>query len=362
MAMKSVGKKFEVNDELIQKLDKGEIKFSDLDPETEAAVGVYLDAIPEEAAPADVNAVAQPAVIDTEVKQDEPVKPPKGFVDGSKYKEKADAASDFENKWKADRRRIAELEAALAAKNAEPVAAPTVDHVWSDVAQVDLHKTVAELKRELDGFKTERVKTLEEARAEKLSAVNETELIMLRSNPMFKDAVPADKTMEKMEAEYSEFYYATGATAEDATNVKKYFEDPNFRKEMEAKGVKPPKDFEKINTILQVKAIRDKHRSVDPDFKLSDAYVHYMAKSNKLSAVLVEERLKGAAQVADRLHANANETITMQPGSTSGATQDSWSDAAMMDWMTKHPHPKTKDEKATFNRICAILDERAAAI
>jgi hypothetical protein len=270
-------------------------------------------------------------VTDTEVKQDEPVKPPKGFVEGSRFKEKADEASDYQNKWKADRKRVLELEAALAAKNAAPIETPTVDHVWSDSAQLDIHKTVAELKQEIASFKTERVKTLEEAHAEKMSAVNETELILLRTDPLFKDAVPADKTMEKMEAEYSEFYYATGATAEDATNVKKYFEDPNFRKEMEAKGVKPPKDFEKINTILQVKAIRDKHRAVDPEFKLSDAYVHYMAKSNKLSAVLSEERLKGAAQVADRLHANANETITMQPGATSGATQDSWSDAAMMD-------------------------------
>src|SRR4051812_30969906 len=124
MAMKSVGKKFEVNDELIQKLDKGEINFSDLDPETEAAVGAYLEAIPEEAASAD-KAVAQPSVTDPVVKQDEPVKPPKGCVEGTKFKAKADEASDFENKWRADRRRVEELEAKLKARELEPIKPPS---------------------------------------------------------------------------------------------------------------------------------------------------------------------------------------------------------------------------------------------
>jgi hypothetical protein len=181
---------------------------------------------------------------------------------------------------------------------------------------------------------------------------------MLRSDPLFKDSIPSEGSLEQMEATYAEFYYATGATEKDASNVKKFFEDPNFRKEMEAKGVKAPKDFEKINTVLQVKALRDKYRSVDPDFKLSDAYVSFMAKSNKLPSMFVEERLKGAAQVADKLHSIGNETITLQPGSTSGATQDDWSDAKMIEWMNTHPHPKTKDEKATFARIEAILDAR----
>jgi hypothetical protein len=65
--------------------------------------------------------------------------------------------------------------------------------------------------------------------------------------------------------------------------------------------------------------------------------------------------------VADKLHSIGNETITLQPGATSGATQDSWSDAQMLKWMNEHPHPKTKDEKATYARIEAILDERDRA-
>jgi hypothetical protein len=114
------------------------------------------------------------------------------------------------------------------------------------------------------------------------------------------------------------------------------------------------------HVVDQVKALRDKYRAVDPDFKMTDAYVSFMAKSNKLPSMFVEERLKGAAEVADKLHGIANETITMQPGLTSGAVQDSWSDAQMLKWMNEHPHPKTKDERATFARIEGILDQRAA--
>lgn len=359
--MKSVGKKEEVNDELIRKLDKGEITFADLDPETQNDVGAYLDKLDDSAA-STTEDIPPEAQLETDLEEgtqdDEPVKPPKGFVEGSKYKEKADKASDFENKWKAEQRLRLELEEKLKLKDAQPIEAPSLAEAWSDQGQIELHKTVKELKQKLDRYEGDRKKTLEEARAEKISAQNETELQMLRSNKLFKDVVPSDGNLEQMEAEYSKFYYATGATAEDATNVKKYFEDTEFRKGLEAKGVKAPKDFEKINTILQVKALRDKYRSVDPDFKLTDAYVNFLAKNKKLESVLVDERLKGAADVANKLHGIANETITMQPGSTTGASQDSWSDAQMLKWMNEHPHPKTKDEKATFARIEAIMDER----
>ena len=361
MAQKSVGNKqhFEVNDDLIAKLDKGDIKFSDLDEATNAAVGVYLDKM-DETAPDEVPAAQTPAT-ETVVTQDEPVKPPKGFVEGSRFKEKADEASDYKNKWLADQRRLRELEEKLKTKDLPPIEKPSLETVWSDGAQVDLHQGFAELKRKVEAWEADQTKTLTEIKAEKLAAMNETELVMLRSNPLFRDSIPAGKTMEKMEEEYSAFYFATGATAEDATNVKKYFSDASFRKEMESKGVKPPEDFEKINTVLQVKAIRDKFRSADPEFKMSDAYVHFMAKNDKLSAVLTGERLKGAAQVADKLHGIANETITMQPGLTSGATQNDWSDAQIGKWLDEHKHPKTKDEVATYNRICAILDEREKA-
>jgi hypothetical protein len=185
---------------------------------------------------------------------------------------------------------------------------------------------------------------------------------MLRADPLAKTIVPAGKSLKQMEAEYSDFYYATGATAEDATNVKKFFEDSNFRKEMEAKGVKAPKDFESINTVLQVKAIRDKFRVADPDFKMTDAYVHYMAKNNKLSAMVTDAQLKGAAQMADKIHGIAHETITMQPGLTSGTTQNDYSDAQINAWFDSHPSgPKTAQEKEAFKRICEILDARQEA-
>ncbi len=363
MAQKSVGNKqhLEVNDDLIAKLDKGEINFSDLDEATNTAVGAYLDKM-DETAPDEDPAAKTPATEIEVAQENEAVKPPKGFVDGKRFKETADKASDFENKWKADRNRIVELEAALAAKNQEPIAAPGLDHVWSDEAQVTLHTKFAELERKVASFEGERKQTLEEAKAERMEAVNETELNMLRSNPLSKDIVPVGKSMKQMESEYSKFYYATGATKEDATNVKKFFTDPAFRKEMESKGVKEPENFESINTILQVKAIRDKFKSADPDFKMTDAYVHFMAKSDKLSTMLTGERLKGAAQVADKLHGIANETITMQPGNTSGATQNDWSDAQIGKWLDEHKHPKTKDEVATYNRICSILDEREKAV
>jgi hypothetical protein len=355
--MKSVGKKYEVNDELIQKLDKGDLKWSDLDPETEAAAGAYLDKL-DTSAPETPD--AQTIQGEPEIKQEESVTPPKGFVDGKRFKEKADAASDFENKWRSEQRARLELEAKLKAKEQEPIQAPTLDKVWTDEAQIDLHTKFAELQRKVESFEGERKQTLEEARAEKLSAQNETEMQMLRSNPLFKSAIPTEGNLEQIEKVYADFFYATGATAQDATPVKKYFEDTEFRKSLEAKGVKAPKDFEKINNILQVKALRDKYRQVDPDFKMTDAYVSFMAKSNKLPSMFVEERLKGAAEVADKLHGIANETITMTPGLTSGAVQDSWSDAQMLKWMNEHPHPKTKDERATFARIEGILDQRAA--
>lgn len=359
MAQKSVGTKYEVNDELMKKLDSGEIDMKTLDPETFAAVETYLDEKSDKAAPEEPP-VAQPTADEpgqnATQDENEATKPPKGFVEGSRFKQVADKASDMENKWKAEQRRRVELEAKLASKEAPAVEKPDPTRVWSDDHQVDLAATVSALKAKVEAFENERRETLEKSRDLLKASQDEIELGMLRSK--FGDAAPKDMNLEEIEKAYTDFYYATGATAEDASNVDKFFKDANFRKEMEAKGVKAPKNFEQMNTLLQAKALRDKFAAVDPDFKLTDAYVHLLAKQDKLSAMMTDAELKGAAKVAEKMHNIANETITMQPGLTSGTNAAEWSNAQIQDWLDKHPHPKTKDEIATFNRICQLLDAR----
>lgn len=352
--MKSAyAKEVKVTDELIKDLDSGEVDMAELgkvNPVLFKALGEHLDNL-------DQTANAQPTEVVVPL-ESEPA--PKGFVDGKKFKEKADEASDYQNKWKSSQERLRKLESLLAEKEKVPVKAPEPGTVWTDEFQVEQARKMAELEQKLDEAIRLPREENERNRAEIREDMDNTELKILGSK--FKD-LAVTEPIAKMEARYSEFYYAVAGIDEkgnpkDPEAVSKFFSDPEFRKGIEAKGVKAPADIEQVNKILKIKAIREKYQKIDPDFTLTKAHAVYLAENNKLDSMFMEAELKGAAKIADKLHASANETITMQPGLTSDTTQDGWSDAQINDWLDKHPHPKTKDEKATFKRIGELLDSR----
>ncbi len=340
-----------VTDEILEKLDKGGpqamLELAKSDPALYQAVDAHLEKLEQAAPEASPEPVIEKAPDEKEV--------PKGFVPGDKYKKKADEASDFENKWKATLKRLQELEVKKPAEEKTPTPAIEPGKVWTEEHQTGLAVTVAQLQAELAEIKGSRKALDDSERTVLQETLDNADFQLLGAD--FKE-FRTEETLAQMEDRYAKFFYATGATAEDTSPVGKFFSDKAFREGLEAKGVKAPKDFEQLNTILQVKALRDKLKIADPDTKLSDAYAVYMSRNKKLSARLDQARLEGAAQVADRIHNNANETINMSPGSTSGTTANDFSEAQMNEWLNQHPHPKTPTELATFKRIEAYLDEK----
>jgi hypothetical protein len=339
-------KPIEVTDDMLQKLESGELNFGDLDEATLAAVDAKLaglETVPEDSG---VEAEGTPPV---DPAAPAPTTPPETPA--------TPQPSEDEQALAAAREERREIEARKPRSDAaaEP---PKIDpaKVWEDDHQVNQAEALAKLQKDFEEYKAANSRGLSEREAKVKDMEDEADFRLLQSQfPEFKST----EKLSAMETRYGKFFYGVGATAEDPKPVQRYFSDPTFKAECEAKGFKFDKaDFDKVNSLLSLRAKRDALQKVDPEATLADAHVIALRRSNKLQAMLAQERNKGAAELADQVHAGMNRVVTPPIGGGQNQTNVSGfnSEAEMLSWLDKHPNPKTKDEKETFRRIESYLD------
>lgn len=280
----------------------------------------------------------------------------KDSVPGTKYKEKADEANSYKQKADALARKLEEAKAELEA--ARSLATLTVtnpirddNQVWSDKHQVDMAERLARLEAQsLQGVRGTQEKF------EKLTKELEEQQTFAQVNA-FVSGYPElklSRSFEEANAEYVSFTQKLGATPKDMSLVDKYFEDANFRKEMESKGVRAPKDFDRLNTILEV--FHRKTKMGYPNF--DDSYLGYLRESKQLEKRFNGTYLKGVEDAVNKIANNKNETTILDPGKSndSGFTM---SENQMEAWLTAHPRPITASDRATMTNIQQYLEARS---
>jgi hypothetical protein len=273
----------------------------------------------------------------------------------------APTPSDAERELEEARQRQRDLEA-LKPKPVEPAAdAKPVEKadVWTDEHQLSAAEELRKLRQEFDEYKRVH-STVSEREFSKVQEMQDN-----ADFQVLQQQFPEFKTTEKLSAiekRYATFFYGVGATAEDPSPVTKYFADPAFRAQQEAKGFKFDKtDFDRVQSVLLLKQKRDTLQKADPDATLADAHLMNLRRTNKLQTVLARERQAGAAEIAEVIHQNMNGVTPAPAGSGQGGADGGMTEAQMLAWLDAHPNPKSKDEKATFARIEAFLDKKAAA-
>jgi hypothetical protein len=314
MSTKDEKKPIEVTDDMLKKLESGEMNFGDLDEATLAAVDAKLADL--ENMPEDGEEPTTPA------DPDDPPAPPA-----------------TEDKTPAD-----------------PVAPQP-----SEEPQVGLAQKFEALQKKFDDYVASHSKGLTERESKAKEMEDEADFRILQNQfPEFKSA----EKLSAMEKRYASFFYGVGATAENPAPVQKYFADPAFKAECEAKGLKFDKaEFDKVNSLLRLRAQRDTLQKADPEATLADAHLVNLRRSGKLQGLLAQERNKGATELADQIHANMNgvQKPPVSGGQSHNAMNGFQSEEQMLSWLDKHPNPRTKDEKETFRRIEEYLDKHAPA-
>lgn len=342
----------EIPQEKLDKFERGEIAMSEFN-EGERA---FLDRLMRGEV-SDGEAPAEEAVKEVaEVVPQEDAKPPKGFVDGLKYKEKADEANSFKQKADSFAKQLEETRLALEAiKAQQSVVVPNPikdkDQVWTEGHQEDIATRVARLEAQrMEGVRgsQEKLEKLEKQLAEqaRFAEIN----AFASSYPELKLGRP----FEEANAEYIQFTQKLGATPQDMSLVDKFFADAAFRKDAEARGIKPPKDFEKLNPILEVF-----HRKSKLNYpNLDDAYLGYLRETNQLEKRFNSKYLKGVEDAINKVSSNKNETATLDP-SSSNEPASAMSEPQMMAWIAANSRLVTPSQKATMAQIQAYLKAQA---
>jgi hypothetical protein len=354
MSTKDEKKPIEVTDDMLKKLESGEMNFGDLDEATLAAVDAKLADL--ENMPEDGEEPTTPA------DPDDPPAPP-ATEDKTPADPVAPQPSEDEETLRLAREQRREVEALKprADAGAEPAKTPSKDEVWTDEHQVGLAQKFEALQKKFDDYVASHSKGLTERESKAKEMEDEADFRILQNQfPEFKSA----EKLSAMEKRYASFFYGVGATAENPAPVQKYFADPAFKAECEAKGLKFDKaEFDKVNSLLRLRAQRDTLQKADPEATLADAHLVNLRRSGKLQGLLAQERNKGATELADQIHANMNgvQKPPVSGGQSHNAMNGFQSEEQMLSWLDKHPNPRTKDEKETFRRIEEYLDKHAPA-
>lgn len=348
----------EITQDQLDRFERGEMKLEDFSEGQRAALEKILsgEVAEVEAPPAGtgVKEDGAPAAAVADEKKDEV---PKDYVPGAKYKEKADEANTYKQKADAAAKRLKEIEAELElvrAQSAVQVEAPVKDpnKLWSDDHQLDVATRLARIEaQQMQGVKgaQEKLEALKKEIDEqkKFAEVNAFafEFPELRLSRPFEEA----------NAEYVAFTKKLGATPDDLRVVDRYFEDPAFRKEMESKGIKAPRDYDRLSIILQ--AYHAKNESGYPTYRA--AYLDKVLSSAELEKRFNGQYLKGVEDAVTKIANNKNET-TILDSSRTNEGGIGMSEQQMEAWLVAHPRPVTPGDKAIMAQIQTYLEARAA--
>lgn len=344
-----------ISDERLAQFESNAIKLKDLSAVERKALDILMqgEIADGEAPVGDEPAVKEAAEAASQI---ENKSSSKDQVPGTKYKEKADEANSYKQKVTSLTQKLADATAELEATRALStlkVETPVKesDTLWTDKYQFDVAERLARIEAlTLGGVKGAEEKfiklTKELAEQKTFAEVN----AFASSNPELKLSRP----FEDANAEYVAFTQKLGATPTDLSVVDKYFEDANFRKEMESKGIKAPKDYDRLAVILQI--YHRKSSMGYPNF--DDAYLGHLRETKQLDKRFNGTYLKGVEDAVNKIANNKNETTILDPGN-SNESAFSMSEAQMEAWLVKNPRPATSSQKAVMLQIQAHLQARS---
>ena len=337
----------------LEKFERGEIEMEAFTDAEKAELEKLMSGEDVEVkAPADIPAVKDDLSTETPVVvADEEI--PKDHVPGAKYKEKADQANDYRQKADSYSKQLeetrAELDRIKEQSAFQPAQTVTPDVVWSDKHQLDLVAEVARLKGIVENGvrgSQDRLQKLEKELADKnmFASLNAfaSEFAELRLSRPFEEA----------NAEYIQFTQKLGATPSDLSVVDKYFEDAAFRREKEALGIKPPKDYDRLEKILKVYHEQGKYPT------LRAAYLDKFLTADELEKRLSGRYLQGVDDAVTQIAQRRNETTILEPGQSSDKGF-AMTEAQMEAWMNANPYPVTPNQKATMAQIQTYLQAQA---
>lgn len=269
--------------------------------------------------------------------------PPKDYVPGDKYKEKANEANTFKQQVLSYKEKIEKITSELEELKSKQSELPA--GIATAAGTQELVQRLARLESMAQEGNKKAIQKSEEV-------VNE-----LRQKMAFAevDALAVDYpelnlgiSFEKANEGYADFYEKVGGTI-DA--VDKYFSDKEFRSEMEKKGVKAPPYYEKLQEVLEIYSNRDKYPS------LEDAYLGTLNKKGKLKQRFSSEYTKGVTDAVRKIAENKQETTILAPDGAGSSGE--MSEESMMNWLAAHPYPKTAEEQAVMTRIQSYLESQS---
>lgn len=333
-----------VSQELLDKLDRGEVKLDSLDAGTQKRVEAIILAsgeLPDEGK-TDVPVTPEPTPKpDEKPAEGEAPKPdgvpgeiPKDKKSAQQYAwEKAQEANRFKQQNETLAKRLEALEKQQKewdAKQAEIAAKKTEvnpDSLWDDDAQVALRQELSQLREQVKNLSEGHQNTL--AAERKALEVQKAEIELNSFQEEFPD-LKLGRPFEKVNQEYARWY---GAFQSDADRDR-YLADPAFREQMKGKVPELPAEHEKYMAIREVQEFKEKNGFKD----LGDAYLSFIRKNGRLREVLAQERLQGTMEVLDRVSGRATESRTLSPGDGGSSSGPAMTEAQAMAWLAAHPY------------------------
>lgn len=338
-----------IPEDKLAKFERGEIQMEAFSPDEQSELAKLVSGEHVEVeAPVEKTTVKEDAAKAAPVVEDKK-DIPKDYVPGEKFKEKADEANTYKQKADTYSRQLEETRAQLEAlrKQTEAKGEHKADanSIWSDQHQLDLVAEVARLRAIVEtGVKGSQAKleALEKELADKKKFAE------LNAFAAEFPELRLGRSFEEANEEYIQFTQKLGATPADLSAVDKYFQDANFRKEMEQKGIKAPKDYDRLEQILKVYHAKGNY----PTYRA--AYLDKFLSPTELQKRLDGQYLKGARETVDKIANNRNETATLDQGHN-GESSLAMTEAQMMAWMDSHRYPATAQEKAIMAQIQSYI-------
>lgn len=335
----------------LDKFERGEIQMNDFSADEQVELGKIVSGeLTEPEAPAADTAVKEeqveaPPVAGGEKKEEAP---PKGFVPGDKFKEKADEANTYRQRADSYSRQLEETRAELERLRAQSelkVEAPPVtpEAVWSDQHQLDLAREVARLKLVVEqGVRgsQEKLQKLEKELADQKMFAELNQFVSEFSE------LKLSRPFEEANAEYVQFTQKLGATPQDMSAVDRYFQDAAYRTEMESKGIKAPKDYDRLEKALQV--YHAKNKQGYPTYRA--AYLDRVLSPQELEKRMSGRFLEGVEAAVNKVSQNRQETTILDAGKSSDSGFN-MTEAQMEAWINANPYPVTPQQKSTMAQI-----------
>lgn len=270
------------------------------------------------------------------------IKPDSGSVPGETYRKKADEANTYKQRFEAEKTRLEKLTAELEELRTN-----------SKVTPAGVGAGASELLERINRLESMVSEGNKKAIEKQEALIGELKLKMafaeVDSLGEEYQELNLGTSFEKANKDYADFVAKLGG---DLANVDKYLSDSAYRASVEAQGIKIPKNFDKLQTVLDVYNNRDKYPSME------EAYLGHLVRNKKLKERFSSAYSKGVSDAVDRIADNKNDSTILAP-SGSGGSSATMTEDQMNAWLTKNPYPRTAEDRAVMAQIQSYLEAKS---